>query len=79
MSKSYLSFINERSYKMSIKLINNASTCCYLENNRSNIIGMESISLVIKILAKQFCEEKKSAKYEKIVDKKAQKHEINER
>lgn len=40
---------------------------------------MESISLVIKILVKQFCEEKKSAKYEKIVDKKAQKHEINER
>lgn len=79
MSKSYLSFINERSYKMSIKLINNPSTCCYLENNRSNITGMESISLVIKILAKQFCEEKKSAKYEKIVDKKAQKHEINER
>lgn len=79
MSKSYLSFINERSYKMSIKLINNASTCCYLENNRSNIIGVESISLVIKILAKQFCKEKKSAKYEKIVDKKAQKHEINER
>lgn len=79
MSKSYLSFINERSYKMSIKLINNASTCCYLENNRSNITGMESISRVIKILAKQFCEEKKSAKYEKIVDKKAQKHEINER
>lgn len=79
MSKSYLSFINERSYKMSIKLINNASTCCYLENNRSNITGVESISLVIKILAKQFCEEKKSAKYEKNVDKKAQKHEINER
>ena len=79
MSKSYLSFINERSYKMSIKLINNASTCCYLENNRSNITCVESISLVIKILAKQFCEEKKSAKYEKIVDKKAQKHEINER
>lgn len=79
MSKSYLSFINERSYKMSIKLINNASTCCYLEDNRSNITGVESISLVIKILAKQFCEEKKSAKYEKIVDKKAQKHEINER
>ena len=79
MSKSYLSFINERSYKMGIKLINNASTCCYLENNRSNITGVESISLVIKILAKQFCEEKKSAKYEKIVDKKAQKHEINER
>lgn len=79
MSKSYLSFINERSYKMSIKLINNASTCCYLENNRSNITGVESISLVIKILVKQFCEEKKSAKYEKIVDKKAQKHEINER
>lgn len=79
MSKSYLSFINERSYKMSIKLINNASTCCYLENNRSNITGVESISLVIKILAKQFCEEKKSAKYEKIVDKEAQKHEINER
>ncbi len=40
---------------------------------------MESISPVIKKLAKQFCEEKKSAKYEKIVDKKAQKHEINER
>lgn len=79
MSKSYLSFINERSYKMSIKLINNASTCCYLEDNRSNITGVESISLVIKILVKQFCEEKKSAKYEKIVDKKAQKHEINER
>lgn len=79
MSKSYLSFINERSYKMSIKLINNASTCCCLENNRSNITGVESISLVIKILVKQFCEEKKSAKYEKIVDKKAQKHEINER
>ncbi len=79
MSKSYLSFINEHSYKMSIKLINNASTCCYLENNRSNITGVESISRVIKILAKQFCEEKKSAKYEKIVDKKAQKHEINER
>lgn len=79
MSKSYLSFINERSYKMSIKLINNASACCYLENNRSNITGVESISLVIKILAKQFCEEIKSAKYEKIVDKKAQKHEINER
>lgn len=79
MSKPYLSFINERSYKMSIKLINNASTCCYLENNRSSITGVESISLVIKILAKQFCEEKKSAKYEKIVDKKAQKHEINER
>lgn len=79
MSKSYLSFINERSYKMSIKLINNASTCCYLENNRSNITGVESISLVIKILAKQFCEEKKSAKYEKSVDKEAQKHEINER
>lgn len=79
MSKSYLSFINERSYKMSVKLINNASSCYYLENNRSNITGVESISLVIKILAKQFCEEKKSAKYEKIVDKKAQKHEINER
>lgn len=78
MSKSYLSFINERSYKMSIKLMN-ASTCCYLENNRSNITGVESISLVIKILVKQFCEEKKSAKYEKNVDKKAQKHEINER
>lgn len=79
MSKTYLSFINERSYKMSVKLINNASSCYYLENNRSNITGVESISLVIKILAKQFCEEKKSAKYEKIVDKKAQKHEINER
>lgn len=79
MSKSYLSFINERSYKMSVKLINNASSCYYLENNRSNITGVESISRVIKILAKQFCEEKKSAKYEKIVDKKAQKHEINER
>ncbi len=79
MSKSYLSFINERSYKMSVKLINNASSCYYLENNRSNITGVESISLIIKILAKQFCEEKKSAKYEKIVDKKAQKHEINER
>lgn len=79
MSKPYLSFINERSYKMSVKLIKNASSCYYLENNRSNITGVESISLVIKILAKQFCEEKKSAKYEKIVDKKAQKHEINER
>lgn len=79
MSKSYLSFSNERSYKMLIKLINNTSTCCYLENNRSNITGVKSISPVIKKLAKQFCEEKKSAKYEKIVDKKAQKHEINER
>lgn len=79
MSKSYLSFSNERSYKMLIKLINNASTCCYLENNRSNITGVKSISPVIKKLAKQFCKEKKSAKYEKIVDKKAQKHEINER
>lgn len=79
MSKPNLSLINERSYKTRIKLINNASTCCYLENNRSNITGMESISPVIKKLAKQFCEEKKSAKYEKIVDKKTQKHEINER
>ena len=79
MSKPYLSFISERSYKTRIKLINNASTCCYLENNRSNITGVESISLVIKKLAKQFCEEKKGAKNEKIVDKKAQKHEINER
>ncbi len=79
MSKPYLSFISERSYKTRIKLINNASTCCYLENNRSNITGVESISLVIKKLAKQFCEEKKGAKYEKIVDKKVQKHEINER
>ena len=79
MSKPYLSFINERSYKTRIKLINNASTCCYLENNRSNITGVESISPVIKKLAKQFREEKKSPKYEKIVDKKAQKHEINER
>ena len=79
MSKPYLSFISERSYKTRIKLINNASTCCYLENNRSNITGVESISLVIKKLAKQFCEEKKGEKYEKIVDKKAQKHEINDR
>ena len=79
MSKPNLSLINERSYKTRIKLINNASTCCYLENNRSNITGVESISLVIKKLAKQFCEEKKGAKYEKIVDKKAQTHEINER
>ena len=79
MSKPYLSFINERSYRTRIKLINNASTCYYIENNRSNIKSVESISRVIKILAKQFCEEKKSAKYEKIVDKKAQMHEINER
>lgn len=78
MSKPYLSFISERSYKTRIKLIKNASTCCYLEDNRSNIT-VESISPVIKKLAKQFCEEKKSAKYEKIVDKKVQKHEINER
>lgn len=40
---------------------------------------MESISRIIKTFASQSFAEKKSKKYEKIVDKKAQKHEINER
>lgn len=64
---------------MFIKTINNVSTCCYSEYNRSNSLHMESITYIIKKFANQICEEKKSAKFEEIVDKCPQLNEINER